>query len=387
MRVLMLTPSFPPYCPSGGGANDRLRDAELLARSNHHVTVISGLSKVGPKVEESSFRTLRVKFPDAPPRALWYQLANRNLILRLVSQFDVVYAYSPAASLLIRDITDTGVPVVAKMAGSPVSDLQRYTKVPFKNINIKEMAFMVAEFPLFYQLAKMDLLRSTHLIFDSKHAMRSLERQFGQSVAHKSTVIHNKVDDGLLQEVEEMPSASSADIIFVGRLIASKGILDLIEAFSMLLKRQNVANRRLIIVGDGPLRPRLQSMVRRMQLEDRIILTGRVLAERVFEEERRSRLFVLPSYSESNSVALAEAMSIGLPIIVPYLEWAIEETATYSNKMFFVPGDVRDLAEKIEKISGLPFQRTPQSQVDESGASIDLVLQRVVDAHDCLRHL
>jgi glycosyltransferase involved in cell wall biosynthesis len=71
---------------------------------------------------------------------------------------------------------------------------------------------------------------------------------------------------------------------------------------------------KCFFVGDGPLRDSLKFKVESLKLEDTIIFLGNV--DNIADYLNASDIFVLPSFSEGLSIALMEAMLMGLPCIV-----------------------------------------------------------------------
>jgi len=97
-------------------------------------------------------------------------------------------------------------------------------------------------------------------------------------------------------------------VVYVGRLIYAKGILDLLAAFE--LAKDRIPDASLIIVGDGDHRLTLEQ-----QAGDRVKFLGTLPQERVADVLAMSDIFVHPSYSEGQPSAVAEASAIGLPVI------------------------------------------------------------------------
>lgn len=97
-------------------------------------------------------------------------------------------------------------------------------------------------------------------------------------------------------------------IVAVGRLSPEKDHATLIKAFAKL-ERTN----RLEIVGDGPLRPRLEALVGELGLAGRVTLTGFVLDP--FSVFRRAQLAVSASRHEGFGNALVEALACGTPVV------------------------------------------------------------------------
>jgi glycosyltransferase involved in cell wall biosynthesis len=100
-------------------------------------------------------------------------------------------------------------------------------------------------------------------------------------------------------------------VLYLGRLVADKGIAWLLEAWADLLPDHPEC--RLLVVGDGPEGERLQALSRQLGL----ISAVRFLGHRHDVEAVLSigDILVLPSRSEGMSNALLEAMSRGLAVI------------------------------------------------------------------------
>lgn len=101
----------------------------------------------------------------------------------------------------------------------------------------------------------------------------------------------------------------------VGRLEAVKDQPNLLEAFIELLKSPKVIDKdiKLILVGDGSLKDKLQQRVEAAELQNKVWLTG--AREDVPELMNLMALFVLPSLAEGISNTILEAMACGLPVI------------------------------------------------------------------------
>jgi colanic acid/amylovoran biosynthesis glycosyltransferase len=112
------------------------------------------------------------------------------------------------------------------------------------------------------------------------------------------------------------PGHSSENmIISVARLEYIKGLDVLIRACGML--SDEGVRYRCAIVGDGPLRERLKNLVSELKLKNKVTLLGPRTHDEVFALLGGAGVMVLPSRSESLSVALMEAMACGVPVIGP----------------------------------------------------------------------
>jgi glycosyltransferase involved in cell wall biosynthesis len=88
-------------------------------------------------------------------------------------------------------------------------------------------------------------------------------------------------------------------------------LLDMFEA----LHRSVDTPLRLTIVGDGPLRARLQTRIRQARLQDVVSVTGRVEPSQVRDLLARADIYVAPAILESFGLAALEARCVGLPVV------------------------------------------------------------------------
>ncbi len=139
--------------------------------------------------------------------------------------------------------------------------------------------------------------------------------------------------------------SESARLLFVGRLIEEKGVLDLIDALPLVLEH---AECELDIVGEGELEHRLIDRIRRLGIEERVKMTGYLSGSDLKRAYQRAAIFVLPtSWAEGFPTVLAEAMDAGLAIVTTPIRGAIDHLAEGENALFVGPGDVRGLAASI----------------------------------------
>jgi len=99
--------------------------------------------------------------------------------------------------------------------------------------------------------------------------------------------------------------------VYTGRLHVGKGLLELVDAWSLVVEK--IPEARLWIVGEGPLRDELYQNIRDRQLHRSAFLPG--VFDDVDELLYGADVFILPSHEEGMSVSLLEAMSVGLPCI------------------------------------------------------------------------
>lgn len=161
------------------------------------------------------------------------------------------------------------------------------------------------------------LYPKTHAVIAVSMAVqRSMQGLLGMSEAN-IRVIPNPVVDESIQRLagehvdDEWLESQAGDVIVgMGRLVPHKDFATLISAFARL-RREEPA--RLLIIGEGPARSRLEALVRERAIEDSVHLPGFV--KNPYAYLGRAKLFVQSSLSESFGIAMVEAMALGVPVV------------------------------------------------------------------------
>lgn len=157
-------------------------------------------------------------------------------------------------------------------------------------------------------------------------------------------VVHCGLDRQFLDSEPE-PVPSSPRLVNVGRLAEQKGQLLLIEAATRLIAEG--VEFELVLVGDGPLRSELETLVARSGRPEAIRLVGTLDNAAVRAEMLRSRAVVLASFAEGLPVVLMEALAVGRPVITTYVA-GIPELVVNSESGWLIPaGSVDALVEAM----------------------------------------
>ena len=131
-----------------------------------------------------------------------------------------------------------------------------------------------------------------------------------------------------LESVASAPSAGafrklypelgdSPIVLFLSRLHFKKGLDYLAHAFAWLAKRDPEV--KLVVAGpDEGKREKFQERIRALGLTDRVLLTGALYGEEKYAALRDATVFCLPSRQEGFSVAILEALSMGVPAVVSH---------------------------------------------------------------------
>lgn len=133
--------------------------------------------------------------------------------------------------------------------------------------------------------------------------------------------------------------------IFVGHVRKEKGIFEIVEVAKML---PNVNFKLLGPVADD---------VKKIALPKNIILFGTLDHELVMEHLKEADLFLFPSYSEGFSLAMLEAMSIGLPIIATDVG-ANKDMIEDKGGIIVNTGDVKSLYVAINELGDSSIRKS-----------------------------
>lgn len=148
------------------------------------------------------------------------------------------------------------------------------------------------------------------------------------------------------------PVPDNRRVVCVGRLCVEKGQDTLVMAVAELARKGFHID--LELVGDGPLRPRLESIVKTHGLERAVTFAGWASSAQVFDKVRASRLMALPSTSEGLPVVLMEAFALGRPALTTYIA-GIPELIRDGREGFLIPsGDVPALVVALERALTTP---------------------------------
>lgn len=132
-------------------------------------------------------------------------------------------------------------------------------------------------------------------------------------------------------------------VIFSGRLIKSKGVLDVINGISM----KDLSGWEFHIYGDGPEKHKLESIVLEKQLQNKILFPGKV--RDIHARLKDSSIFVFPSYSEGFPNSLLEAMSCGNACVSYDCKSGPKDLITNGVNGYLVEtGNVKLFMEKLE---------------------------------------
>jgi len=146
-------------------------------------------------------------------------------------------------------------------------------------------------------------------------------------------------------------------IAWAGRMVADKGLDDLLPAISSL--RAHGIGATLELLGDGPARPDTEAAAARLGVAELVDWRGHVADRAEYMDRlREADVFVLPSRAEGIPKVVIEAMAAGLPVVATSVGGLPELVRGGAPAMLVAPGDPGGLAAALEGLARDEEQRT-----------------------------
>lgn len=189
----------------------------------------------------------------------------------------------------------------------------------------------------------------------------------------KIHLIHCGVDQSFLnQPYTAIPEAPR--LVCVGRLCEDKGQMLLVQAVQQLAAEG--LRFKLVLVGDGSLRPKLEDLIAAYQLTDYVAITGWATSAEVRQQLLDAQVMVLPSFAEGLPVVIMEALALGRPVISTMIA-GIPELVQPGVSGWLVPaGSIEDLTTAMR--TALQCSRLELEQLGKAG------MRKVAQHHDVM---
>lgn len=143
--------------------------------------------------------------------------------------------------------------------------------------------------------------------------------------------IHEKLDNDFL--LLQKDSKEVFDLLFVSRFIPTKGLLETIQACSII--RDKGFNFILHCVGDGEIRKEAERLVEKLKLQNYVKFTGYIPESKVTEYFFNADLFIFPTrHIEGFPNVLFKAVAVGMPIVTTKIRAASDYLKENINTVF-----------------------------------------------------
>jgi glycosyltransferase involved in cell wall biosynthesis len=296
VRIALVSPGYPPA--AGGVEVVVAQTARALARAGASVEVLAQEHRHGlPRVVEDDGVMIR-RFATSPSRTYPVAPGLWRYLQRHQTKYDVVHGHSyhcavaAGAALVLRAHRDG-----PRFVYSPHYHGGGHTTVS----SLIHHAYRPVGRAVFSRAATVVCV---------SRAEAELVAQHFPAVAARIAVVPNAVDTAALAAAEPWPQQPET-VLSVGRLERYKRIDRLLGAF-----RQVPAPARLVVIGDGPDRERLEKLAAQYGLIERVRFLGRVCDADLARWLRTARALCSLSEHEAFGLAPAEALAAGASVVL-----------------------------------------------------------------------
>lgn len=354
MRIAVFIKSTTFHEGYGGLETQNKELCEGLVRRNHEVVVFSPQRELD--FESRELNSVSYIFVPCSYRSLYgFAHVDRNNWFNKSVEFfsnshnekpfGIVIGQSSAALGIISNKQRWDIRVVSISHGTTMGEfktrLQSLRTVKDYVRLIPDAAYVLMNF---FTRQRKFILHSNKVIAVSGAVKRAL---IDETFVPESRVviIHNGRDPKVFDSEEKGEVGTGiVKLIYVGRIIRSKGVLN----FVALVKSLSDRNIRLSLLGDGEDAELLKKKVKEADLENVILLLGKLPYSGVVVELLGSDIFVLPSLRvEGFPMILVEAMFAGLPVVATDVGGVSDAIEDGETGFLVKLGDTSGFAEKL----------------------------------------
>ena len=306
-----------------------------IARKGFEVTVIRRKSYVRDTL--SSYKGITLSDIETPRKKSLEAIVHtfRAIVRAKRLKADIVHLHAVGPALLTPLARLLGMKVVFTHHG-PDYDRDKWGMAAKTALRLGEAAGT---------LFANEVIVISHVIDDM------LIRKYGRKDCH---VIYNGVPSPDITDYPEYFGELGIEqgkyIFAMCRFVPEKNLHHLIEAFSRTEHREC----KLVIAGDSDFEDDYSASLKKYAREQGVVLPGFIKGRKLHALLSHARCFVLPSSHEGLPIALLEAMSYRLPVIVSDIPANLE--VGLGQEFYFPLGDRRALARKLQENMDAPYR-------------------------------
>ena len=325
---------------------------QVCAYTLEHKEIFANEMPAGVEIKRIN-RKLFTHIP-GQPLSLSLSILTREL-KKVVDDIDVFWARSYSMTFAATKVCNgrpvlyiqaTPYPEYVQLSNANRSKKMFFMRLLLWKIRLKE---------IFYA-ERAAMCRSNALIYLSSTRRDEILQFYGESFKGKCHVVPSGVDVEVFKPLKKKGVDGHLKIISVCRLSIEKNLECVVRAIKVLKERGVIVE--YTIVGEGPQRFNIISLIRELELEDSVTLVGR--QDNVALYLREADSFVLPSTYEGFGTAYLEALACGLPCVAlrgnpPAIKVASQEIIEHGKTGWLLLENSPELmANTLQKISENP---------------------------------
>ncbi len=240
----------------------------------------------------------------------WLAVKEVKKLQQTGSQWDIVHQVTPVSPKAATRLHTLGLPLVLGPWNGGLTIPLTFLKVVFQDLN---WLYPLRYFANLIDWAWQSSRRAALILTATQATLQSIPKSFH---SHCQPFLENGVNLELFTAAPwpAPPSTSeSLRIVFVGRLMAFKGLPMLLQAVAQL---KNYRPVQLTVVGSGPRELEWKTVAQQLGLDKEIVTWyGQASLSEVVKQIQDSHLLCLPSVRESGGSVLLEAMACARPVL------------------------------------------------------------------------
>lgn len=339
MKVLMITPDYPPFMVGGIGNHAYNLVKHLASQNCKFVVIVAKLRRISTEEfsieEEENIKVIRL--PHRFPKDIFHNIENIDantllfteynsmlfpLIYNLVIEegpFDLIHVHDSYHGLLTVTLKETlKIPLITTIHS---------LSSPINHINDSVRRFL--------------LHNSEQTIAVSNWLKDSLVSRYAFHEPIKA--IYNGIDT--CNNITHFYQKHM--ITFCGRLDFNKGSDLLIYAFKNIDDANIFNNLQLQLIGDGKLKESLEKTVKDLNIEHKVKFLGYKEHKEVIDLLKISDIIVIPSRNDAFPLIALEAIALGIPVIASAVGGLVEIIKDGCNGMLVQPDNIEELTHAL----------------------------------------
>lgn len=214
-----------------------------------------------------------------------------------------------------------------------------------------ELEFLQAGVAPLWRFLARQLLRGAHTIAVLSSEEERALRAHGDAPA--SAVVHNGLDLQRYARTTDVRTrlgipAAAPVLLFVGRLLPAKGLLDVIAALPAITARHDA---HLVVVGDGPTRAAAAARAAALEVSTRVHFQGQIPEDAALDFYCGGDVLVFPTYhAEGFPMVVFQSLAAGLGIVTTRIRATADHLHEPANALFVPPRDPAALAAAVIRL-------------------------------------
>jgi len=301
------------FKPSLGGVADYTHNlAYHLQQSGEDVTIVAPLTTTPDSArfdKEQPYRVIRYSLEDYGKSVFHRHLFMAKLLDKTIREI------KPACIIFnVWTPYTTTMQILCSFRKKPHFLIAHGMEINSKNLSFKNRLWRNISFR-----------KSSYLIVNSNYTKTLCEKMgirddriFILNPGIDTAIFHIDTQKDEIRKSLDIPQDDKV-LLSIGRLIERKGFDRAIEAVAMLRKTEN--NFLYILIGDGPERHTLESLIKKLNLEDNVLLKGNVSDREKMRYLNSADIFLMPNRELPNGdvegfgIVFLEANMCGVPVI------------------------------------------------------------------------